>query len=188
MRSSGRPVRGELYRADDPELLAQSARAQELLRRLDAIPMQDMAGRTAVLHELLGTVGEGVDVRSPFRCDYGSQIHLGASVFVNSNVTILDAVEVWIGDATLIGPGVQILTAAHPLEAETRRSGLEWGEPVTIGENVWLGAGSIVLPGVTIGDNSIVGAGSVVTRDVPAGVIAVGNPCRTLRELPRAQQ
>ena len=117
-------------------------------------------------------------IRPPFHCDYGFNISLGAGVFLNFNCVILDVVEVTIGDRTQIGPGVQILTADHPRDAAKRGSGLEFGRPIRIGRNVWIGGGAIILPGVTIGDNALIGAGSVVTRDVPAGVTAFGNPAR----------
>lgn len=131
-----------------------------------------------LLLERLATVGEGAMIRPPFHCDYGFNISLGANVFFNFNCVILDVVEVTIGDKTQIGPGVQILAADHPRDAAERASGFEFGRPIRIGCNVWIGGGAIVLPGVTIGDSAVIGAGSVVTRDVPAGVTAFGNPVR----------
>jgi maltose O-acetyltransferase len=126
-------------------------------------------------------VGERVEIRPPFFCDYGFNIHIGADSFLNFNCVILDTVAVTIGDRVQIGSAVQILAADHPLDPEARRTGVESGRPVVIEDDVWIGAGAILVPGVTIGTGSVIGAGSVVTRDIPAGVVAVGNPCRVLR-------
>jgi maltose O-acetyltransferase len=134
------------------------------------------AERRKLLVERLAVVGNGAVIRPPFHCDYGFNIRLGAGVFLNFNCVILDVVEVTIGDGTQIGPGVQILAADHPRNAAERASGMEFGRPVRIGCNVWIGAGAIILPGVSIGDGALIGAGSVVTRDVPAAVTAFGNP------------
>jgi maltose O-acetyltransferase len=131
-----------------------------------------------MLMELFASVGEGAVIRPPFYCDYGYNISLGRGVFLNFNCIVLDVVKVTIGDLTQIGPGVQILTPDHPRDPEQRRSGLEFGRPIHIGSNVWIGGGALIMPGVTIGDNAIIGAGSVVTRDVPAGATAFGNPAR----------
>lgn len=131
-----------------------------------------------MLREVFGAVGEGVHIRPPFHCDYGYNIRLGDSVFLNFGCVILDVVAVTIGHGTQIGSGVQILTADHPRDPELRRRMLEFGRPITIGANVWIGAGAIILPGVTIGDDAIVGAGSVVTRDVPTGATVMGSPAR----------
>jgi maltose O-acetyltransferase len=137
--------------------------------------------RQAVLKRLMGSVGENVEVRSPFFCDYGSNIHLGDGAFMNFNCVVLDVVEVRIGDGTQIGPAVQIYAADHPRDPAVRLSGLENGKPVVIGRNVWIGGGAILLPGITVGDDAVIGAGSVVTRDVPAGAIVAGNPARVLK-------
>jgi maltose O-acetyltransferase len=172
---------GELYRASDPDLVAARARCRSLLRRYNV--EADTSERESILRELLGKVGEGVAIESPFACDYGSNIYVGESVFVNFNTVILDCADVVIGDATQIASAVQIVAADHPRDAPTRRTGLELARPISIGANVWIGSAAVVCPGVSIGDNSVIGAGSVVTRDVPAGVVAIGNPCRVLREL-----
>ncbi len=177
-------LRGELYLASDPELAAGLAHAQELLERYNAVSHADPAERERLLRELLGEVGEGVAVRPPFRCDYGWNISIGAGTFVNYGCVMLDVVPIRIGAHGQIASGVQLLAATHPLEPGPRRDGWEYGEPITIGDNVWLGGGVIVCPGVTIGDDTVVGAGAVVTRDLPPGVIAVGNPARVLRSLP----
>lgn len=170
---------GELYRPGDPELQADQAAAKAWMVRYNAALGETPAVRRALLEELLGSVGEGAVIRPPFHCDYGYNIHLGKDVFFNFNCVILDVVEVRIGNGTQIGPAVQIYAADHPRDAEGRRSGLEFGRPVVIGENVWIGGGAIILPGVTIGDDAVIGAGSVVTRDVAAGTTVVGNPART---------
>ncbi|MEA2425941.1 MAG: maltose O-acetyltransferase [Thermoleophilaceae bacterium] len=170
---------GELYHAGDPELVADRARCERLLRAFNAQP--DEAARRRVLDDLLATVGAGAYIRPPFHCDYGFNIHLGADVFLNFNCVILDVVAVTIGDRVQIAPGVQILAADHPTDPDLRRTGVESGRPVCIEADAWIGAGAILCPGVTVGAGSVIGAGSVVTRDVPPGVVAVGNPCRVVR-------
>ncbi|TPG63564.1 sugar O-acetyltransferase [Hymenobacter nivis] len=174
---------GQLYDASAPDLLARRHRAARQLQHLNALLPDDPA-RPAHLAALLGALGAGSDVLSPFFCDYGSQIYLGERVFLNYNCTILDCAPVRIGDHTLLGPGVQLYTASHPLGATERSKGPELAAPITIGRRVWLGGGVVVCPGVRIGDNTTIGAGSVVTRDVPANVLAAGNPCRVIRALP----
>ena len=149
-----------------------------MLARYNAALDMAPSERRQLLVERLAGVGNGAVIRPPFHCDYGFNIRLGAGVFLNFNCVILDVVEVTVGDGTQIGPGVQILTADHPRDPAGRASGLEFGRPVRIGHNVWIGAGAIILPGVSIGDDALIGAGSVVTRDVPAGATAFGNPAR----------
>jgi maltose O-acetyltransferase len=178
-----RMLRGELYRATDPELEADHARAQELLERYNATGHAEQAERDRLLRLLLGEVGEGVVVKPPFRCDYGSQISIGPRTFVNYGCVILDVAPVRIGADCQIATCVQFLPATHPVDPEPRRAGWEYGEPITLGDNVWLGGGVIVCPGVTIGDDTVVGAGAVVTRDVPSGVIAFGNPAKVQRTI-----
>ena len=168
---------GGLYRADDPELVADNRRIGEWIARFNATTARP-EDREALLREAFGHVGREVTIRPPFHCDYGYNISLGDGVFLNFNCVILDVVAVTIGNGTQIGPGVQILTADHPRDPQARRAMLEFGRPIWIGRNVWIGGGAIILPGVTIGDDAIIGAGSVVTRDVPAGSTAVGNPAR----------
>jgi maltose O-acetyltransferase len=169
---------GELYRADDPELQADQAAAAAWMVRYNAALGEPDGKRLSLLRELFGRVGDRTVIRPPFHCDYGFNIAIGTGVFLNFNCVILDVVQVTIGDGAQIGPAVQIYTADHPRDPEQRRAGLEFGRPVTIGRNVWIGGGAIILPGVTIGDDAIIGAGSVVTRDVPAGATAIGNPAR----------
>ena len=176
-------LRGELYIADDPELAADHARAQELLERYNATRHTDRGERDRLLRALLGDVGDGVVVKPPFRCDYGSQISIGARTFVNYGCVILDVVPVRIGAHCQIATNVQLLAATHPVDPAPRREGWEYGEPITIGDNVWLGGGAIVCPGVTIGEDTVVGAGAVVTRDIPSRAVAVGNPARVLRTI-----
>lgn len=173
-----RMLAGEPYHAGDPEIVADQQAAALWMARYNAASTLPPAQREALLRERLGSVGTGSAIRPPFHCDYGYNIRLGSGVFLNFNCVILDVVEVAIGDGTQIGPGVQILTADHPRDAATRATGLEWGRPIHIGRNVWIGGGAIILPGVTIGDDATIGAGSVVTRDVPAGATAMGNPAR----------
>jgi maltose O-acetyltransferase len=178
-----RMLRGELYRADDAELEADHRRARRLVERFNATGVDDADERRRLLGELLGAVGEGVEIKPPFQCDYGYLISVGARTFVNYGAVVLDVAEVTIGEDVQIATNVQLLTATHPLEPGPRRDKWESGEPIAIGHNVWLGSGAIVCPGVTIGDDTVVGAGSVVVRDLPAGVLALGNPCRPVREL-----
>ena len=172
---------GELYRASDPELVAERRRCRSLLETFNT--QSDEEERHAVLRELLGRMGIGTFIQPPFACDYGYNVSIGDNAFVNFNAVILDCAQVVIGDGTQIGPGVQLLAADHPRDAQTRRDLLELARPISIGSNVWLGAAAIVLPGVSVGDDSIIGAGSVVTHDIPSGVLAFGNPCRVVRPL-----
>ena len=171
---------GEPYRPD-AEIAADQAATKAWLVRYNAALALPVSERRALLSERFGGVGTGAVVRPPFYCDYGYNIRLGDEVFLNFNCVILDVVEVSIGDRTQIGPAVQIYAADHPRDAQTRRSGLEFGRPVRIGRDVWIGGGAIILPGITIGDGAIIGAGSVVTRDVGAGVTVTGNPARAAR-------
>lgn len=169
---------GELYTAADAELQSDHASAQAWMATYNAPEVASTQQRHAQLVAGLGRVGRDVVIRPPFHLDYGYNIALGDGVFMNFGCVVLDVVDVTIGDGTQIGPGVQILTADHPRDPELRRSGLEFGRPIRIGSNVWIGGGAIILPGVTIGDDALIGAGAVVTRDVPAGATAVGNPAR----------
>ncbi|MEV4843064.1 sugar O-acetyltransferase [Micromonospora matsumotoense] len=178
-----RMLAGEPYIANDPEINADLDRAAQLTERFNRSPADDPQGRLAALRDLLGTVGEDAWVRPPLYCDYGWQTHLGARSFVNFNAVLLDVARITIGVDVQIGPNVQLLTATHPVEAALRRAKWEAAQPITIGDNVWLGGGVIVLAGVTIGENTVVGAGAVVTRDLPPNVVAVGNPARVIRTL-----
>jgi maltose O-acetyltransferase len=170
---------GELYNAHDPELVAARDRARRLTGQLNSPGLSD-APRRDLSRQLFGAGGESVYVTPPFFCDYGTQIELGENVYFNFNCVLLDVCTIRIGSHTLVGPAVQIYTPLHPMDAELRRR-QEYGRPVTIGSDAWIGGGAIILPGVTIGDRAVIGAGSVVTRDVPAGMFAAGNPCRVIR-------
>lgn len=172
---------GELYTAADAELQADLAAARAWMDHFNLTPGLSPDDNARLLREGLGAVGDGAVVRAPFHCDYGYNIRLGRGVFLNFNCVVLDVVAVDIGDGTQIGPGVQILTADHPMDPAVRAQGLEFGRPITIGKDVWIGGGALILPGVTVGDGAVIGAGSVVTRDVPAGTTVVGNPARPLR-------
>jgi maltose O-acetyltransferase len=174
---------GELYLASDPELDAGSLRAWKLLRRYRETDEGDWGSREAILQELLGSTGERPRIVPPFHCDYGSNIFLGDRFYMNYGGVILDCNTVHIGDDVLCAPYVQIYTAHHPTDPTTRLTGRELASPIRIGNNVWIGGGVIICPGVTIGDNTTIGAGSVVVKDIPANVIAVGNPCRVLRSV-----
>ncbi|TWH99995.1 maltose O-acetyltransferase [Luteimonas cucumeris] len=172
---------GELYCADDAEVQSDQAASRAWMARYNAALERSDAERHALLGERLAQVGAGVVVRPPFHCDYGYNLRLGDGVFLNFNCVVLDVVEVVIGAGTQVGPAVQIYAADHPRDPQQRRSGLEFGRPVRIGRNVWIGGGAIVLPGVTIGDDALVAAGSVVTHDVEAGATVAGNPARVIR-------
>lgn len=169
---------GELYTAADPEIQADQLAAGVWMKRYNATLDEGPDRWHALLKERFARVGDGAIIRPPFHCDYGYNVSLGDNVFINFNCVILDVVQVTIGDGTQIGPAVQIYTADHPHDPEQRRAMLEFGRPVHIGRQVWIGGGAIILPGVTVGDDAIIGAGSVVTRDVPAGAKVVGNPAR----------
>lgn len=173
---------GELYDPLDPELVAGRERARDLCQALNASREAEANARRAILRELFGRGGDTVWMQPPFFCDYGTNIDLGERVFFNFNCVVLDVCHVRIGDYTLFGPGVQILTPMHPMNAELRRRE-EYGKPIEIGADVWVGGGALILPGVQIGARSVIGAGSVVTKDIPEGVFAAGNPCRVIREI-----
>ncbi|WP_432053285.1 sugar O-acetyltransferase [Streptomyces xiamenensis] len=174
---------GDLYIADDPEIARRHQRAVRLATRYQAAYVEDVAAARPILEELLGSLGEEAHLTPPLYVDYGSNITVGPRTFANFNLTALDVAAITIGADCQIGPNVQLLTPTHPLEPQPRRDKLEAARPITIGDNVWLGGGAIVLPGVTIGDNAVIGAGAVVTKDVPANVVAVGNPARPVRNL-----
>jgi maltose O-acetyltransferase len=174
---------GDLYIADDPEIARRQQRAVRLAAHYQAAYAEDADAARPLLARLLGALGEEAHVRPPLYVDYGSNIRIGARTFVNYNLTALDVADIFIGADCQIGPNVQLLTPTHPLEPGPRRDKLEAARPITIGDNVWLGGGAIVLPGVTIGHDSVIGAGSVVTKDVPPNVVAVGNPARPVRNL-----
>jgi maltose O-acetyltransferase len=181
-----RMLAGDLYIADDPESGRRAQRAVALADAYHQASIADEQAALPLLAELLGTLGDGAFVKPPLYVDYGEHLHIGARTFVNYNLTALDVAPISIGEDCQIGPNVQLLTPTHPVDPRPRRDKLEAALPIDIGDNVWLGGGVIVCPGVSIGDNSVVGAGSVVTRDIPANVVAVGNPARVLREIGQA--
>ena len=182
-----RMLSGEPYRADDPELVAGRQACQRLLEVFNASPADDERAQH-VLHQLFGSLGEGSVILPRLQCDYGAQIAVGAGCFINYDAILLDSASIIIGDNVSIGPRAQLITALHPVDDyQARRAGWESAAPIVLGDNVWLAAGVIVCPGVTIGANSVIGAGSVVIVDIPAGVLAAGNPCRVIRELNGAQ-
>jgi maltose O-acetyltransferase len=183
MGEKAKMLAGALYVADDPELAADAERAAEWMDRYNARQAMPASERQAMLRERFAFVGDGAFIRPPFHCDYGANIRLGAGAFLNFGCVVLDVVEVSIGELTQIGPGVQILTADHPRDPALRRQRLEFGRPVRIGCNVWIGGGALLMPGVVIGDDAVIGGGAVVTRDVRPGATVAGNPARPL---PRA--
>ncbi|MFC8533810.1 sugar O-acetyltransferase [Streptomyces sp. NPDC057249] len=178
-----RMLAGDLYIADDPQIVEAQKRAVRLAARYLAAYAEDPDAARPVVAELLGGLGAGAHIRPPLYVDYGSYITVGEDTFINYNLTALDVAPITIGRDCQIGPNVQLLTPTHPVEPEPRRDKLEAARPITIGDNVWLGGGAIVLAGVTIGDNSVIGAGAVVTKDIPANVVAVGNPARVIRSI-----
>ncbi len=173
---------GDLYDPLDPELVAGRERARNLCQALNATREAEQDARRRILTQLFAEGGDSVWMQPPFFCDYGTNIFLGERVFFNFNCVVLDVCPIHIGDYTLFGPAVQIYTPMHPFNAALRRKE-EFGKPVVIGSDVWVGGGAIILPGVRIGSRAVIGAGSVVTRDVPDGVFAAGNPCRVIREI-----
>lgn len=178
-----RMLAGDLYLADDPELAEQSLRAADLMEAYNASSARDPLERHRLLTLLLGAVGADTVIRPPLRVDYGAHLRIGARSFANFGLVALDVAPITIGDDVQIGSNVQLMTPTHPVDPELRRAKWEAAEPITVGDNVWLGSGAIVLAGVTIGENTVVGAGAVVTRDLPANVVAVGNPARVIRTI-----
>ena len=175
---------GELYDPMDSAFEEEHSRFMELLWQYNHTLPGEQMKRDELLRRMCAQVGEGCFIEVPFRANWGGKyLRLGDKVYANYNLTLVDDTWITIGSYTMIGPNVTIATACHPTEPELRRRNLQYNRPVTIGENVWIGAGAILLPGVTIGDDSVIGAGSVVTKDIPAGVVAVGNPCKVLRKL-----
>lgn len=184
MTQKERMEAGLIYDPMDQEIMSDQAERLELLYDFNATRPSEMEKRAALLRRMLGSMGEGCYIEPPFRANWaGKHLHLGKNVYVNFNLTIVDDADIIIGDQVMIGPNVTIATANHPLHPELRARALQYNRSVTIGSNVWIGAGAVIVPGVTIGDNAVIGAGSVVTRDIPANVVAVGNPCRVLREI-----
>lgn len=174
---------GEVYQAFDAQLVAERQAAKELVFDLNGLHPRETAQREALFRQLLGATGRKFHIELPFRCDYGYNIRVGENFYANYNCTILDCAPVTIGDNVLLAPNVSLFTAGHPLHPVPRNQEYEYAFPITIGHNVWLGGNVVVNPGVRIGDNVVIGSGSVVTKDIPAGVVAVGNPCRVVRPI-----
>jgi maltose O-acetyltransferase len=178
-----RMISGQMYLSSDPELVAARARARSLEFRFNHTPPEQADERRRILRELLGSTGDAFEIEPTLHVDYGMHIHIGEGFYANANCVMLDVAEIRIGDDTMLAPGVQLLTATHPVDAQQRVSGRELGFPISIGSRVWLGGGAIVCPGVTIGDDVVVGSGAVVVKDLPDRVVAVGNPARIVRQL-----
>lgn len=183
MTEKERMIAGKLYRPLDNELRACFARSRKLIREFNLSEANDFGYRKKIIQTLFENTGENLHIEPTFRCDYGMNISVGENFYANYGCVIIDVCKVKIGDNVMFGPNVGIYTAGHPIDAEIRNSGLEFGKPITIGDNVWIGGSSVVNPGVSIGDCVVIGSGSVVTKDIPSNVIAVGNPCRVLRPI-----
>ncbi|MHC5247460.1 sugar O-acetyltransferase [Enterococcus sp. LJL90] len=182
-----RMIAGELYLARDSELSAKFTRCQKLLDEYNRLTYEQKERRTEIRRELLGTSGEHVTLVAPFHCDYGENISIGENFYANYDCIMLDVAPIEIGDNVMFGPRVGLYSAGHPIDAAVRNTGLEFGNKIKIGDNVWIGGNTVVNPGVTIGNNVVIGSGSVVTKDIPADVIALGNPCRVLRPISSAE-
>ncbi len=174
---------GELYDPSDPELVAGRRRARRLTRQFNGTGETEMEKRESLVRELFGSVGDSPHIEPPFRCDYGDNIHVGDGFYANFDCVILDVCPVEIGGNCWLGPGVHIYTATHPLDAETRVEGPEYGKPVTLGNNVWVGGGAIINPGIEIGDDAVIASGAVVTDDVSDNVVVGGNPAKVIKKL-----
>lgn len=174
---------GDLYVCNSPEMFRLQMEYRSLIQKYNQMDPRDMDGHAALLPRIFAEVGEGCFIEAPFNANWGCFTHLGRNVYANFNLTLTDDTRIHIGDDVMIGPNVTITAATHPLHPALRRKGLQYNKPVTIGAGAWIGAGSIILPGVTIGENAVIGAGSIVTKDVPAGVLAVGSPCRVVRPI-----
>lgn len=175
---------GALYLPGDPEIMEEQKKRLDQLYAFNATRPTEEDTRAAMLKEMFAEIGEGCYLEPPLHANFGGKhVHFGKGIYANFNLTLVDDTHIYVGDYTMIGPNVTIATAGHPILPELRQQGYQYNMPVHIGKNCWLGAGVIVLPGITIGDNTVIGAGSVVTKDIPSNVVAVGNPCRVLREV-----
>lgn len=183
MTEKEKMLKGELYLGFDKELVNERVNARKLVKEFNSLEITETEKRNSVMKELFGKVEDNVYIEPPFRCDYGYNIFWGENSYANFNLTILDCNKVTIGKNVLIGPNVSIFTAGHPLDVDTRNSGLEFAYEIEIGDNSWIGGGSIINPGVKIGKNVVIGSGSVVTKDIPDNSVAVGNPCRVIKNL-----
>jgi maltose O-acetyltransferase len=176
-------INGELYLAMDPELVADRLNARRITRLFNQTLETEEAERVQLLKELFGSTGNNVYIEPSFRCDYGFNIHVGENFYANFNCVFLDVCEIRFGDNCLLGPNVQIYTATHPLNPTERNSGAEYGKPITIGNNAWIGGSAVIVPGVTIGNNVVIASGAVVTKDVPDNVVVGGNPAKMIKEI-----
>ena len=175
---------GELYLPGDPEIMAEQMLCLEKLYDFNQTRPSEMEKRERLLKEMFAEIGEGCYIEPPFHSNWGGKhVHFGKNIYANFNLTLVDDTHIYVGDYTMFGPNVTVATAGHPILPELREQVYQYNMPVRIGRNCWIGAGAVIVPGVTIGDNTVIGAGSVVTKDIPAGVVAVGNPCRVLREI-----
>lgn len=188
MTEKERMLSGRLYIAQGDEIVNGILRARKLVREFNDSDEMAFERRDEILRELFGHIGEGSSLNPPFRCDYGSNISVGDHFFANYDCIFIDVCPITIGDNVFFGPRVCLYTAGHPIDADVRNMNLEYGKPISIGNNVWFGGNVVVNPGVTIGDNVVIGSGSIVTKDIPSGVIAAGNPCRVLREITDADK
>lgn len=179
---------GEVYFPGDPEILEEQIQYQEKLYDYNQTRPSEQEKRTNLLKEMFAEIGENCYIEPPFHANFGGHhCHFGKNIYANYNLTAVDDTHIYVGDNTMIAPNVILASAAHPLDPEERRKGYQYNQPVHIGKNCWLGAGVIVVPGVSIGDDTVIGAGSVVTKDIPSGVVAVGNPCRVIKEIKREE-
>lgn len=183
MTEKEKMLSGELYNGFDEQLVKERQAAKEIVFKINNLEPSKLEERDRLLRNLIGKLGKNIFIEPPFRCDYGSNIEIGDNFYSNYNCTILDVAKVIVKDNVMFGPNVSIYAAGHPIDKDTRNAGLEFGKPITIGNNVWVGGNCIILPGVTIGDNSVIGAGSVVTKDVPENVIVAGNPAKVIKEI-----
>ncbi len=183
MSEKEKMLRGEGYIASDKELVKDRKNARKLTRMYNQTTEDEDKKRSEILKNLLGTIGNNVFIEPNFRCDYGYNIHLGENFFANFDCIMLDICKINIGDNVMFGPGVHIYTAYHPIDSTSRISGIEYGSPVNIGDNVWIGGKTIINPGVNIGENTVIGSGSVVVKDIPANCVAVGNPCKVIKKI-----
>ncbi|MDD3154648.1 MAG: sugar O-acetyltransferase [Victivallaceae bacterium] len=184
-----RMMSGKVYFCDDPEMAAAQLKCLDKLYDFNATRPSELDRRSALLHEMLAEVGENCYVEPPLHANWGCHTHFGSNVYANFNLTLVDDADIFVGDSVMFGPNVTVATAGHPIDPELRRRVGQYNLPVRIGNNVWIGAGAVILPGIQIGDDSVIGAGSIVTRDIPSGVVAAGNPCRVMREIgPRDRQ
>ena len=176
-------ILGELYYANNEELIKERVKAKDLCYEYNNLKPSQEKERKELLKKLLGNTKENFLIEQPFICDYGYNIEIGENFYANHNLTILDCNKVKFGDNVFIAPNCSFYTAGHPLDVETRNKGLEYAKPIEVGNNVWIGGNVVILPGVKIGDNAVIGAGSVVTKNIPSNVLAVGNPCKVIREI-----